>query len=89
MPVESGAAATLLHPEFTVVVPQPDPVKIPFAFGVANDFDALLNLIDEWVIYGKSDGTIDHAYEYWVLGEGAKPTEPRWSIARNLLGCFD
>ena len=41
MPAEHAAAWSLLHPEYTVVVPQPDPVKVPTAFGVAMDSDDL------------------------------------------------
>ncbi len=89
IPAESGAAVTLLHPEYSVVVPQPDPVRIPFAFGVALDADPLLMVVDEWVVFAESDGRIARAYDYWVLGEGARPTGGRWSIARDVLGWID
>jgi ABC-type amino acid transport substrate-binding protein len=86
MPAENASGWTLLHPEFTVVVPQPNPVKIPYAFGMAPDAGELAVLVDEWVRYADSAGEIRRAYEYWVLGEGAEPKQPRWSIMRNVLG---
>lgn len=89
LPAEHASAWTLLHPQYTVVVPQPDPVKVPSAFGVAFGNDELAALIDEWVIYAHSAGIVDQAFEYWVTGQGAKDKEPRWSIMRNVLGWGD
>ncbi len=86
MPAENAAAWTLLHPEYTVVVPQPDPVRIPSAFGVALHSEELMNAVNEWVVFATSEGTIQHAYDYWILGRGAEDHGPRWSILRNVLG---
>jgi Na+/H+-dicarboxylate symporter len=86
MPAEHASGWTLLHPEFTVVVPQPDPVKVPSAFGVALGADDFTLLINEWIVYATNIGMIDRSYEYWVTGQGAEVREPRWSIMRNVLG---
>ena len=86
MPAESGAAWTLLHPEYTVVVPQPDPVRLPTAFGVARGEDELLAVVDEWVLYATSHGAPQRAYDYWVLGRGAEHERRRWSILHDVLG---
>ena len=86
LPAESGAAWSLIHPEFTVVVPQPDPVELPVAFGVARDADELLAIVDEWVVFANSEGISRRAYEYWILGRGADTSRRRWSILRNVLG---
>ena len=72
-----------------MVVPQPDPVEVPSAFGVALDSGDLVNAADEWVIYARSEGTIQNAYDYWILGKGAEATGPRWSILRDVLGWVD
>jgi ABC-type amino acid transport substrate-binding protein len=85
MPAEHAAGWSLLHPEYTVVVPQPDPVQVPTAFGVAMGADDLQHLVDEWVVYASNAGVIRESYEYWVTGQGAASTEPRWSILRNVL----
>jgi Na+/H+-dicarboxylate symporter len=86
MPAEGASAWTLLHPELTVVVPQPDPVKIPTAFGLPLGARDLAEAVDEWVIFATSEGAVKRAYDYWVLGQGAEDTGPRWSILRNVLG---
>jgi len=86
MPAEHAAAWSLLHPEYTVVVPQPNPVKIPTAFGVAMQSDTLAMVINEWIVYARNAGIIDRNFEYWVMGKGASNPEPRWSIMRNMLG---
>jgi ABC-type amino acid transport substrate-binding protein len=86
MPAEIASAWTLIHPEYTVVVPQPDPVKMPSGFGVALDSDDLLVEVNEWVVFAQSQGTIQQAYDYWILGKGAESLGPRWSILHDVLG---
>jgi Na+/H+-dicarboxylate symporter/ABC-type amino acid transport substrate-binding protein len=86
MPAEGAAAATLLHPEFTVVVPQPDPVKLPYAFGMANGAEDMSDAANAWIVFASSEGMITRAYNYWILGQGAESRDPRWSILRNVLG---
>jgi Na+/H+-dicarboxylate symporter len=85
-PAEGGSAASLLYPQLTVVVPQPDPVKLPVAFGMALHSGDLARAVDEWVIFARSEGQVRRAYDYWVLGQGAEQKQPRWSILRNVLG---
>ncbi len=86
MPAEGAAAFTLLHPEFTVVVPQPDPVKLPYAFGLAPDAERMADAVNEWIVFASSEGAITRAYDYWILGKGADARGPRWSILRNVIG---
>jgi Na+/H+-dicarboxylate symporter len=86
MPAEIASAWTLVHPEYAVVVPQPDPVRVPSGFGVALGSEDLLAEIDEWVVFAQSQGSIQQTYDYWILGKGAEATGPRWSIVRDVLG---
>ena len=86
LPAENASAWTLLHPEYTVVVPQPDPIRIPSAFGVALHSEDLVDAVNEWVVFATSEGTVQRAREYWVLGKGAEDPGPRWSILRDVLG---
>lgn len=86
---EIGTAWTLLHPEYDAVLPQGARLKMPAGFAVAkgeHDFAALLG---RWLAAKESTGEIARAYEYWVLGKGAEPTEPRWSIGKDVLGWFE
>ena len=86
LPAENGSAWTLLHPEYTVVVPKPDILRVPSAFGLALDAGELARVVDQWVMFAKHEGTIQRAYDYWILGQGAIDKRPRWSILRNVLG---
>jgi len=86
MPAEHASGWTLLHPEFTVVVPKPDPIKVPTAFGVALGADDFTQLINEWIVYATNIGMIDRSYEYWITGQGAEIKQPRWSILKDVLG---
>ncbi len=89
MPAEHASAWSLLYPQYTVVVPQPNPVQVPSAFGLARNTGELADVVNEWVLFAENAGIIRHSYDYWVLGQGAKTTEPRWSIMRNVLGWGD
>jgi Na+/H+-dicarboxylate symporter/ABC-type amino acid transport substrate-binding protein len=86
---EIGTAWTLLHPEYTVVIPKSSALKTPLGFAVPkgqHDFAALLS---RWLNAKKSSGEIQAAYDYWILGKGAEKKELRWSIARDVLGWWD
>jgi Na+/H+-dicarboxylate symporter len=86
MPAENASAWTLLHPEYSVVVPQPNPTKVPSAFAMALDADDLARVVDQWVLFATQEGAIQRAYDYWILGQGAVDRKPRWSILRDVLG---
>jgi ABC-type amino acid transport substrate-binding protein len=89
MPAEHASGWSLLHPEYTVVVPQPNPVRIPSGFAVALDAGDLAQVINEWIVYAENVGIIKSSFDYWVSGQGAQKHEPRWSIMRNVLGWGD
>jgi Na+/H+-dicarboxylate symporter/ABC-type amino acid transport substrate-binding protein len=83
---ESGMAWSLLHPEFSVVIPRPALIRRPLAFGLARESDHLGEFVDEWVRLQQARGNTSRAYDYWVLGKGTEQHAPRWSIARDVLG---
>jgi Na+/H+-dicarboxylate symporter len=82
----SGAAWSLLYPEYSVVVPQPPPAALPVAVGMRRDDRDLHAFVDNWLVIERSSGTLQGAYDYWVLGKGAETTRRRWSILHDLLG---
>jgi ABC-type amino acid transport substrate-binding protein len=86
---ERGSAWTLIYPEFSVAVPQPDVLAAPVAIGMPRDAEMLADFVDAWLRLKREDKTIDQLYEHWILGGGAKPTQPRWSVIRNVLGWVD
>ena len=89
MPAENGSAWTLLHPEYTVVVPQPDILKLPSAYGLALDAAELARVVDQWILFAQNNGTIQRGYDYRILGQGAIDKQPRWSIIHDVLGWTD
>jgi len=86
---ERGSAWTLLYPEFSVAVPQPDVRAAPVAIGMARDAEKLADFINAWLELKRDDQTLDRLYSHWILGGGAEPQQPRWSVIRNVLGWID
>lgn len=86
---EVAMAWSLLHPEYSVVVPRDLIVRRPLAIAMAPDAGELARFVDEWVVLQTARGNIQSAYDYWILGKGAETRTPRWSIARNVLGWID
>jgi Na+/H+-dicarboxylate symporter len=89
MAAEEGAAWTIRYPRFNLTIPTPI-LMIPFGYALAQDADPqLLTFFNAWLNNAQGYGTIDALYRYWMLGELDATREPRWSIARNVLGWFD
>jgi ABC-type amino acid transport substrate-binding protein len=85
MAAESGSVLTLLYPKYTVVVPEPEIVKIPLAYPVARRDQDWAHFINTWIELKRRDGTIAALYGHWILGKQANKRQPRWSIMRNVL----
>jgi Na+/H+-dicarboxylate symporter/ABC-type amino acid transport substrate-binding protein len=82
---ERGSAYTLLHPEYSVVVPKPQPLKVPIAYVIAGRDEALATVVDTWIDLKKNDGTIDELFAHWIQGRNAVPHQRRWSVMDNVL----
>ncbi len=82
---ERGSAWTLLHPQYSVVVPMPQPIKVPLAYPVAAHDEALATLVSTWIGLKQKDGTIDQLFAHWILGRDTVVRQPRWSIIRDVL----
>jgi ABC-type amino acid transport substrate-binding protein len=85
LPAERGSILTLLYPKYTVVVPEPDTVRIPLAYPVARRDQEWAQFVNTWIDLKRRDGTIDALYGHWILGKYAVKREPRWSVVRNVL----
>ena len=70
---ERGSAYTLLHPEYSVVVPKPQPLKVPLAYVIAGRDEALAAVVDTWIDLKRKDGTIDELFAHWIQGRDAVP----------------
>ncbi len=84
-PAERGSAWTLRYPAFSVVVPGPDPIKVPLAYPIGRRDEPLARVINTWLALKRKDGTLDAAYRHWILGHDAAQARPRWSIVRDVL----
>lgn len=85
LPAERGSVLTLLYPKYTVVVPEPDTVKVPLAYPVARRDQEWAQFVNTWIELKRRDGTIDALYGHWILGKHAVKREPRWSVIRDVL----
>ena len=86
---ESGAAYTLLFPDFEAVVPDGVRVRLPLFYAVGARDRAMREFLEHWITLRKGDGTFDDQYERWVLGRSPPGSKPRWSVARDVLGWFE
>jgi ABC-type amino acid transport substrate-binding protein len=84
---DRGTAASLMYPEFGVVIPTPEPGSVPMAFIVPTGEESLLDLVNSIADVGSANGLFKQKLDYWVGGMGRQGDQsPRWSIARNVLG---
>jgi Na+/H+-dicarboxylate symporter/ABC-type amino acid transport substrate-binding protein len=89
LPAERGSAWTLMYPQYSVVVPGPDPLRVPLAFPIGKRDEEFASFMNTWIALKRKDGTLDAAYKHWILGQNALPRQPRWSIIRNVLHWVD
>ncbi len=82
---EGGSAWTLLYPEFAVVNPLQRQVSVPLVYPLGGNDRKFDEFMEHWIELKQSNGTIRNLYDYWVLGRGAQPKQPRWSVIRNVL----
>ena len=86
---EGGSAWTLIYPDYSIVVPQPANARLPAGFIVPRNDGEWATYVDEWVNLQRTNGSVDRLFKHWIQGQGAEPTEPRWSVIRNVLGWVD
>ena len=82
---ESGAAWTLLYPDYTIGIPKPI-LAVPVAYSLPYGERSLVNLVNAWLQLKEQDGTIQSLYNYWIQGQTSAVEPPRWSIIRDVLG---
>jgi proton glutamate symport protein len=86
---EAGSAWTLIYPDFSVVIPLPDPIAVPAAFYMARGDRSLIDFVNTWIALKQKDKTIKKIYNYWILGRGTEKKKPRWCVIRDVLGWVD
>ncbi len=66
---ERGCFLTLLHPAFSVAVPQPVRIQFALAYPVARHDLEFARFLGTWIDLKQKDGTIQALYNYWILGQ--------------------
>jgi len=84
--IEIASALTLLHPEYTSLVPKSSTLQFPMSYAVAKGEKDFAIFLSQWLTAKKASGLIQHSKDYWISGQGAKVKTPRWSIKHNILG---
>ena len=86
---EAGSAWTLVYPDFTVIVPEGLKMELPVSVALAKNNYQLAQFVNQWLTLKKTDGTIEKAYDYWILGKGTEKQEKRWSVLKDELHWID
>ncbi|MGS0727456.1 ABC transporter substrate-binding protein, partial [Shewanella sp. 0m-11] len=87
--LEAGKTWTILYPEYTTLYNREEIKSFPASYAVALDNGSLQTFLNSWLELQKSSGFVDKLYGYWILGENAKPKQPRWSVIKDVLHWVD
>ncbi|MEM8953377.1 MAG: cation:dicarboxylase symporter family transporter [Verrucomicrobiota bacterium] len=82
---ETGAIYTMIHPRFSVVIPNELRIRVPIILAVARD-DELRRTVDRFVQIKRADGTVDLLYGHWILGDDSSSSPKRWSVVKDVFG---
>jgi proton glutamate symport protein len=84
---EAGASWSLIHPEFTVVVPADTRMTVPLVYAVRRGDTEMVSFLNGWLELKRGDLTLARLYDYWIQGRLPATKKPvRWSILRNVFG---
>jgi ABC-type amino acid transport substrate-binding protein len=83
---ETGSAMTLLHPTYSVVIPNDMKIALPTVFVLSRNDAATKQLLNDWILLRQKNGQLDRLYDHWILGKTAERRGPHWSVIRNVLG---
>ena len=83
---EVGSAWTLRYPQYAVVQALKERTGVPLVYAIPGRDPELRQFLNHWIELRTASGTVDRLRRYWILGEGAEPSAPRWSIVRDVLG---
>jgi Na+/H+-dicarboxylate symporter/ABC-type amino acid transport substrate-binding protein len=84
---EAGSAWTILHPAYSVVVPEPH-LKANAAFAMPLGTSDFEDYVNDWLQMKQTGGIIEELYDKWILGTKREQKKTRWSIGRDLFGLW-
>jgi proton glutamate symport protein len=80
-----GASAwCLIYPEYVVVAPKPEQLRVPLAFPLAYNDVEFEVYMRNWIELRRRDDTIHRMFQYWMRGQhpdGEPPTRSLWEDA--------
>lgn len=81
---EEGSVECILHPLYRVLISDPGTPRLHCAFALSSGINTinLRNFVNAWIL---SNAYTSSNYNYWLLGEGGKTSEPRWSILEHFI----
>ncbi|KAA5537952.1 cation:dicarboxylase symporter family transporter [Roseiconus nitratireducens] len=86
MSAEAGSAWTLLHPEYSVVIPTDGHLVVSVGYPIGLEATRLERVLSRWIDLKQKDGTIQQLYEHWIEGKNAELAGPRWNILNDVIG---
>ncbi|USD35850.1 cation:dicarboxylate symporter family transporter [Ferrimonas sp. SCSIO 43195] len=84
--LEAGTTWTMLYPSYTTLYNREEVKSFPVAYVVARNNIELQLFLNSWLEMQQASGYVDTLYNYWILGQNAKPKQPRWSVLKDVLG---
>ena len=83
---EVGSAWTLRYPQYAVVQALKERTGVPLVYAIPGRDPEFRQFLNHWIQLRTASGTVERLRRYWILGDGAEPSAPRWSVVRNVLG---
>lgn len=65
----TASAWTLLHPEYTVIVPKPARPELSMAFAINTNDNAFEIFMRNWIVMKQKNKDIEHLFHYWIAGK--------------------
>jgi hypothetical protein len=71
----TASAWTLIHPEYTVIVPKPARPALSMAFAINTNDSAFEIFMRNWILMKQKNKDIDHLFHYWIAGKEPNATQ--------------
>ncbi|RLD71442.1 MAG: hypothetical protein DRJ10_19460, partial [Bacteroidetes bacterium] len=82
---EGGSTYTMLYPSYQLVNPFPYNISAPKVFLFDKVDPEFKEFVDNFIKIRQKDGTFQHLYNYWILGEDVIINDKNWSVIRDVL----
>ena len=73
-----------MYPKFSVVIPEPDLVKLPLAYPIGQRDQAFATFVNTWIELKQKDGTLDRSTS---TGFSARTPAPRRRAGLSCATC--